>query len=411
MKLFLRILTLIVVTCSAQVGFCIETPKVLPKKIRVGFISIGQYYGLNQYYSDDGELKHLADKNSFELDSRSLVQVNSAFSDLVRVLNEFGHSSLGSQLHLGQIKVNADPQIRYYAPTLAYGLTKKLTVGAALPFISYNNKIRVVQTGSNIDYARSQVGSHVPEINAAFTQLDNELKKGINGTLAEKGYKGLDSKDETYLGDAMLFSAYMFDAQPNHDWKRSLRLYLNLPTGPKADPDDLTDLETFGRYSLRAQLLGEKNLAKQLSLIVEGSYLLVPEQNQTKRVPLNAEDVLPDQRQKFDLKEDLGDTVGGSAGLAYVYNTEWSFMSTYGYQYKFKDTFGGAPNGRGRFLEEGTNRSAQIARAQVSYSSVQAYLSKKADLPGSIDYEIAKTMAGTNVENQTIHSLTLSLFF
>ena len=337
--------------------------------------------------------------------------MNSAFSDLVSVLNEFGHSSLGSQLHLGQIQVNANPEVRYYAPTLAYGLTKKLTVGAALPFISYENNIQVVQTGSNIDYARSQIGPNVPEINAAFAQLDSELKKGINGTLSEKGYKPLNSKDETYLGDAMLFAAYMFKTNVEYDLKSSMRVYLSLPTGPKADPDDLADLETFGRYSVRAQLLGEKPLAKQISLLLEGSYLYVPEQDQTKRVPLNAQDALPDQKQKFNLKENLGDTVGASVGLAFAYDEALSFMSTYGYQYKFKDEFSGAPGGRERFLEDDTNRSAQTAKVQVSYSSVQDYLKKKAMLPGSVDYEIAKTMAGTNVENQTIHTLTLSLFF
>ncbi|MEK6555381.1 MAG: hypothetical protein AABZ31_09085, partial [Bdellovibrionota bacterium] len=137
----------------------------------------------------------------------------------------------------------------------------------------------------------------------------------------------------------------------------------------------------------------------------------VPEQDQTKRVPLNAQDALPDQKQKFNLKENLGDTVGASVGLAFAYDEALSFMSTYGYQYKFKDEFSGAPGGRERFLEDDTNRSAQTAKVQVSYSSVQDYLKKKAMLPGSVDYEIAKTMAGTNVENQTIHTLTLSLFF
>ena len=395
----------------AQV-LALDTPRTLPKNIRTGMISMGRYYGLNQYYTNDGELKNLADKNSFELDAKSLTQVNAAFADLVRVLNEFGHSSIGSQLHLGQISVVADPEVNYYAPTFAYGWTNCLTIGVAVPIISYENSIQVTQSGSNLNSARAQLGPNLlPQIESAFTQLNSELTKGLNGTLAEKGYKPLNSKNETFLGDVVLFSAYMLDEIKPYNLKSALRFYFNLPTGPKPDADDLADLESFGRYSFRAQWLGQFALMKKVDVILDGSYLLVPEQKMTKRVPISSQDVLPDSSEKYNMDEDLGDTVSSGVAVSYLHSSAVSFASGFYYQYKMKDSYSGAPNNRGRFLEEGTNKSAQILKGQVSYSTVQAYLSKKAALPGSIDYEISKTIAGTNVENQTAHTLTFSLFF
>lgn len=412
---FEKIILLLAISATFSAFFnkahAIDQPRTLPHGIRTTNVSMGRYYGLNQYYSDDGDLKNLSDKNSFELDAKSLTQVNAAFADLVRVLNEHGHSLLGSQLHLGQISVKADPEVRYYAPTFGIGLTKKLTVGVALPIINYENSVNVVQSGSNLDAVKANIPNPLPEVGAAFNQLNTELKKGLNGTLAEKGYKPLESKSETFLGDVVLFSAYMFDDIQRYDLKHSLRLYLNLPTGPEADPDDLADLESFGRYSARAQWLGQIPLNKKTSLIFDGSYLFVPAQSQTKRVPINEQDVLPDANQKFKLSEDLGDTVSSGIGLSHTYDSAWSFAGAYYYQYKLKDSFSGAPNGRERYLESGTNKSAQIVKAQVSYSTIQAYFDKTFALPGSIDYEISKTMAGTNVENQTAHTLTFSLFF
>lgn len=411
MKNWNAVLLLLLTFLIAELTFAIETPVVLPKGIRSAIVRGGKYSGLNQYYTEDGKLEFLSNKNSFELDGKSLSEVNSAFSDLVRVLNEFGHSDLGSQLHLGEMRVQADPQVRYYAPTLAYGLTRKLTVGLGVPIINYQNQIAFSEGGSNLAYVQAQVGTSITDINTAFTQLQGAVGQGVNGALASKGYKPLTSKDETFVGDLVLFSAYKFDDYLLGNVTHSVRIMANLPTGPKADPDDLADLENFGRYSFKALWLAQKPFLKKANIIASASYMFVPEQNATKRVPLNSSDILPDQNQKMGLKEDIGDSIGASAGFDYVFNQKWDIASTLGYEHKLEDSYSGAPNGRGRFLEKGTSRSAEIARVQVTYSSVQAYLNKKSPIPSLVAYEISKTVAGSNVENQTTHEITLSLFF
>lgn len=405
------LLLLLLTFLIAAPALAIETPVVLPKGIRWAIVRGGMYTGLNEYYSEDGKLELLENKNSFELDGQSISQVNSAFADLVRVLNEFGHSDLGSQLHLGEMRVTADPQVRYYAPTLAYGLTRKLTVGLGVPIVNYKNDISFTGGGSNSAAIQAQVGTSIVQINNAFTQLEGAVGQGVNGALASKGYKPLESKDETFVGDLILFSAYKFDRYVLGDITHSLRLFLNLPTGPQADPDDLADLENFGRYSLKALWLGQKPLVKKVNIITSASYMFVPTQSITKRIPLNSSDMLPDENQKMTVDENVGDSLGVSAGFDYIINQRWDVASTLGYEHKLKDTYSGDPDGRGRFLEKGTSRSAEIAKIQVTYSSVQDYLNKKALIPSLVAYEVSKTLAGSNVENQTTHEITLSLFF
>lgn len=404
----LRFTTFVLALTTSLAALAIDTTTVLPAGIRSAIVKAGSYNGLNEYYSESGNLKYLSDINSFELSIENLAAINSEVNTLRQILNEYP-GSLGDQLHLGEMKVDAQPSVRYFAPAFAYGVTKKLTLALAVPVIYFENNIQITQTGSNLANIRSQIGTPPQELSDGFDRLKNELARGLNGALRDKGYKPLESKNENFVGDLQLISMYQFEKRP--ELSQALQLTISLPTGPEPDPDDLADIETFGRYSAKAAWITQRPFLKKTDILTNLSYLIIPKQNFVKRVPLDANDNLPAANQKYNLGEDLGDVLGLGAGLYHTFNGNWQMATQYSYEYKFADTYTGAPSGRAKYLEDGSEKSAHLARVEVTYSMVSDYFRKRASIPIEFFYELTKTLAGTNVENQTRHEFTARMFF
>ncbi len=395
---------------TAVAANAIDTPDVLPKGVRGAVIKYGAYEGLDEYYSEAGSLKYLSDKNSVELSVENLESIDARISDLKRILNEYGHANLGNELHLGQLKVDSEPSISFFAPILLYGATKKWSTGIAIPVVTYVNNIKATNTGSNLSEIQSLVGPNSPdELSDAFGDLNTAITAGVNGALKDAGYKPLENKDETFLGDVQLLNFYTLSESP--EFKSGLRSYLSLPTGPKADPDDVADVENFGRYSLKMEYLAQIPAAKRLDLVGGTSYTFFPEQGAVKRVPRNEDDALPNSDQKYKLGQDLGDVVSVGAAAILKLDESIKLGSGYNYEYKFEDKYSGAPDGRNRYLEGGTEKSAHLLKLEAGYSSVSKFLKKQALAPFIVSYQMTRTLSGTNVENQTRHELTFQLFF
>lgn len=403
---------LVFITLMSMVGvrsvWAFDTPEVLPKGIRSAALKVGAMSGLNEYYTSSGELKYLHDIHSVELDSQTLVQNEPSVADLMQVLNQFGHAGLGDQLHLGRLSVNAHPEITYYVPIFLYGMTKQLTVGMAVPVVSYRNDIQLIHRGSNISSLKEEFGDSSPEISAAFDELDKDMRARFSQTLSEKGYKPLTGKNEQYLGDIQLVSAYR-----HSDWgslQHATQVYVGLPTGPKPDPNDLTDVETFHRLSIRPNWVWARSLSARTGILGQVSYQMILPGSIEKRVPLHEGDHLPDQSQTMKLKEDLGDSWATTFAVGFKNTTNLTTTIGLTYEEKAKDEYSGASSSL-YLLEKNTERKAYVAKFEVFYSSVKDYFNKTAKIPGDITYELSRVMAGENIENEIRHDFLFRIFF
>ncbi|MCB0350798.1 MAG: hypothetical protein KDD38_06420 [Bdellovibrionales bacterium] len=395
------------VFCST--AFAVDTPTVLPEGIRSFMLKRASISGLNQYYSGSGELNYLSELNSIELDVKNLVRIEPQVQEFVSILNNFGTFELGSQLHLGQISVDANPEVTYYAPMFLFGKTKKLTVGIAVPVIQYKNSINVTQRGSNLAELRNEFGGVSAELDAAFDELNRDMATEFHTTVREQGYEPVENVNDEFIGDITLVAAYQF--YKKEKWVNATQFYLGLPTGPKPNADSLTDLETFGKWSLQTQLISEYKIRSKVSLLGTASYLVTLPGEIEKRVPLDANDSLPAKNQKMNLASNTGDSLSAFFGASWQLTPNIMAASAYGIEQKFKDQYSGAPSGRNQFLENGTEREARIGKLEVIYSSVQDYLKGQALLPASIGYELSRIISGVNIENQTKHEVTLSVYF
>lgn len=387
----------------------ISTPDVLPPGIRSLSLKMGTIGGLDQYYTNSGEVRYRSDINSVELDAQALTAINPEVQSLVTVLNQFGLSQIGDQLNLGRLSIDADPEVHYFSPVFLYGLSKKWTIGVAVPIIDYKNDVGITQRGSNLEQLRAQFHGISPEISQAFDQLDMNIQIEFNNTLAAKGYSPLKSKNEQFIGDVQLISAYQIPQSANET--HAAQTVITLPTGPQPDPDDLTDIETFGRWAIQPGWVSAKKLSGGATLLGQASYKMVLPLNMVKRAPLDRNDRLPDQMQKMTTREDIGDTWSILGGYAYRNTTNLTTTVAYVFEDKAKDHYGGLPTSRARLLEQDTDRQAHIMKIEFFYSTVQDYMRKNASIPGDIAYEISTIVAGRNIENSVQHDIWMRLFF
>lgn len=408
-RLWSLLTPLLFILTASPVSFAIESTEVLPQGIRSLSVQLGTVSGLNQQYTSSGELKLLSDVNSTELNAQTLQRIEPAVNNLVSVLNSFGHHDLGSQINLGRLYVDSDPSVSFFAPIFLYGISERLTMGIAVPIVKYKNAVSVGQTGSNLSQLRAEVGGLIPEIDAAFDQLNRDMRIEFNKFIVAQGYKSLKNVDETFVGDVQIISAYQIPK--SGPWTHAAQVFLTLPTGPKADPDDLTDIESFGRWGLRGAWITDYALSRRLSALGIASYQVVAPQSSEKRVPLDGQDPLPNASQKMRLNEDIGDSWSLAAAASLRASAAFTHMFAYSYERKFSDSYSGAPNGRGSFLESHTSREAHLAKYEITYSSVAAYKAQKAMIPGTISYQLSQVVSGVNIENQTRHELWLKMFF
>lgn len=406
MRLSVALLTFIF-QCS--MAFAIDSPAVLPKGIRSLSVKFGNVSGLNQYYTEGGQLAELADDNTVSFDVTTTARYEEEVTDLVDVLNQFGPDNLGDQLFLGNLSVNADPELNYMAPIFAYGVNKRFTVALGVPVINFRNQVDVGLNNSNIAALRAEFDGASADLDEAFDRASADIKAEFRQELSDKGYKPLDDKDDTFVGDVQLISAYML--KQNADEAHSTTLYINLPTGPEPDADDLTDPEIFGRLSFKPTYAGKYILGPKGFLLGSASYQYVVPGKVEKRVPLNDDDSLPGKEQKQELEEDIGDTWSVMAGAGYKHNSNWTTTVAVQHEEKQQDRYSNSNVGNSAILEQNTRAEANIGKIELGYSTVDDYFAKKAAIPMDVYFEISTVMSGVNIENQTRHELWLMMYF
>ncbi len=387
----------------------LDSADVLPAHIDSPAVKFGVVSGLNQRYTQDGSLMTLADVNSISFDAKKLVSIEPRAQQLISVLNQFGQQQLGSALSLGTLKIDVTPQINYIAPIHAHGITNKWTVAVGVPVIHYKSTVALSQSGSNLQTLRQHAGGLSPELNSAFDELSVSLVDSVQKELVAKGYHPFANHDQTFIGDIQLVSLYQI-----FNNKRTALLsktVFNLPTGPKDDPDDLTDINTFGMTSVQeigvlTQMITPKF---RVSGIATLQYNIADHID--KRVPLNEGDSLPDSSTKENVGRKVGDSVTLGVSTNYWFLNRWSAGAGLDLMAKMSDTYSGDHGTRYDLLSTDTNATSATMRLGVSYDTVGAYLAKQAFMPGMITYTYSDIIRGVNIARQTTHELWFTMFF
>ncbi len=407
--LFISILMAQVTIGAADPAQAMDSADVLPVGINSPALRTGTVSGVDQKFTSDGQLVTLGDYHSVVFDSQALQQAEPRVQQLVNVLNQFGHQNLGDALNLGVLRIDVKPDVRYFAPLHAYGVTKRLTIAVGLPIVTYDNRISLRQEGSNLDQVQAEVGAAFPELNDAFTQMRISLVESVNSELARKGYKPLADRNETIYGDVQVAALYQFFKSPN--LAMTSKTLVGLPTGPADDPDDLADLGAFGETSLEEILLVNWRPWSRLQITTKAGYRWLIPDRAMKRVPDGRNDPLPGLERKERLQRDKGDaiTVGLSGNLKLLSRVK----AAIGVEHlqRGRDRYEGARGWDYSSLSRNTDGESTRVRTGIEYDSTDAYFGGTASVPLLASYEFSDTVAGRNVERQNIHELWLTFFF
>lgn len=405
----MKLLTLAIVVAiglGANCARALPSTSMLPAGINSPSVRIGNIQGIGERYIEDGTLMKLGDYKSVVFDAETLAKFNQDAKKLITALNRFGAQGLGDQFNLGVLKVDTAPAVKYFAPVYARGITNDWTLGFGLPVVTYTNKISISSHFSNTEAYRRQFSGLDPELDAA---LNTDLSAATNQALADKGYTPLGNKDEQFLGDVQLVSMFRLF----NDLNQTLvyQAQVGVPTGPKYNPDDLAELNVFGRTTLNSSLIYSRKLGTRFTAVPYLSYLYNVQDEVTARVPTSENDTLPDASTKETVKRKIGSTTTFGGSLVYDFNDSWSLGAGYELSQKEKDTYRGAKDSRYDLLSAKTLLNAQRAKMELTYSSIKSYFKKTAVIPAMIAFEISDVVAGTNVERQLVQELNLMLFF
>lgn len=371
--------------------------------MRFGVIS-----GLDESYTSNGELMSVSDLRSVEFNARTLTQIDSQVTQLISVLNQFGHQNFGNDLHLGYLRIETEPEVQYLAPIFARGMTDQWTLGFGIPIVRYSNRISLRHFGSNVEQLQQAYSGAHPQIDQAFQQLNVDVGQSLQSELRRKGYKPIEDRDENLMGDLQLVSLYRLPTRMSV--KPLAKTIFNLPTGAKNDPDDLIDLGTFGQPAIEQQFISSYAPLSWANITGKLGYRWNLPDTIEKRVPVNDADLLPDQTRKENLKRDTGDvkTVGIITNLFW---NKWNLGTGYEYNQKNEDSFEGDRGWNYNLLSEDTASEWLKFRIGLSYSTVKSYLAQQSIAPFILDYEFSDIVQGRNTERQQLHEFSMTLFF
>lgn len=386
-----------------------DSTEILPARIYSPAVRYGMISGVDSKFTANGGVENLIDIYTVRFDSAQLAKLDPRVTQLVNALDAFSKQNIGTQVDLGTLRIETEPNVRYIAPVLAYGLTDKITFAVGLPIVYYKNKLRLVQSASNVKDICNQISNKVGDVKTACEQLDFAVTDAAREKIAAQGFKPLQDRNETLFGDAQLVGLFKFYDQEGSSFL--MRSTLGLPTGKKNDPDDLADIGYFGLTSYEPQLVYNWLPTRKLRLSAKAAYKMVFADKLDVRVPTSADDILPGLETKEKVRRNVGDTI--TVGTAATFNIYDAFSIAGGYEYARKggDKYAGDRGTRYDFLSKDTNSVAHRLRAGIGYDTIGLYMRTKKFPPLKFDFEVSNTVAGVNTDRQLVNEFTFTMFF
>lgn len=397
-------------------AFSIEDTQVLPKGVRSVMWKQGVVGSITNRFGNDNTLYSLDGRLSKNFDANEILKLHPRAPELIDALNNTLPSKyqLGNQIQLGELRFDGDASVHYSAPVMAYGITEKWTLGLAVPFVKLEADIQVKSGGNNntkeIYNAIARDGQLSEELDREFKRLMNlDLKQAFHDQLHAKSYQPLEANDKWQLGDVQLVSKYRY--YETERWGFLNKILFNAPTGPEDDPNHLLDLPMLHRTFIEVSQVQDYKWSRSVYLGTAFTYKWNLPDSIEKRVPRYQGDYLPDTDRLENVDRDIGDAYRWEANIRKRWSHTLSSSVAYIGEYKNEDYYTGSKGYNYSLLSENTDAVYHKLEANISYSSVDNFLDKKALFPFLVSYKYSDIFSGRNIERQEAHELTFMVFF
>jgi len=398
----------------------VHSPKMtLPKS--VGMFSIDQrsYVSQASGYSETGQLIPHSKKFNRTLTASDLKADNPQVAQLVDELNKYQSSdataeSLGDSLVFGEIKADVEASLSVRVLKLAYGLSKRLTLFAGVPYQDTTIRTSIYLEGTNNAHAiRDQLGE------LAYEELQEGLERAASTTSADVknsiyslGYEPVDEWQHAGVGDVRLGAMYgdimRVNRRTSYEWM--LRPILVVPSGYVERPELLTDVSHGKGYYSLGLGTGHGIYYRNVSLVADMTVYKNLAATREMRVPENEEKLIDAERQT-GVTVDPGMTYETILKSGVSWSTYWQAGLAFGYTKHGKDTYSGGIEGNYDALSAGTDSEELYNEYSLSFSTIKAFKRKKFVYPFVVSIMQHKPITAKNTYRNDFWQLSLTGFF
>ncbi len=294
-------------------------------------------------------------------------------------------------------------------PVLAVGVSKKFTLGVAVPYINADVKVDTgfVASGLLKEYSTTLESTKANKYDEARLKSNEAVIRKVESN----GYEPLKSERIKGLGDMKIVGKYLLSS--SEKISLSMTNILTLPTGEEKDINKLIDVP-LGDGQIDAQLgfgLGYK-LNRTFNAYLGTSYNYQFQDKVAERIPEKSDSKLtPDIDPNVERK--LGNQFMAQFSLGMNLSDEFSLATGYSFQHKQADKFSGSKFSKIRYdwLADESEQTLSSLILAAKFSTVNLYKSGSFMVPMQLGLSYGMALAGKNTSKDNTTTFDLSLFF
>lgn len=401
-----------------------ETASILPKKVS-RFRVVGVQTGaVTERLNSNGRIEPITSSLNRSLTAADLAKQNPKLQQLVdgvKKVDKVFDRNYADSLVTSNLYSNFDLQATQVMPCYEYGISDKWNLGIRIPIVrrvahasfsasTVNNANAVKNNYRGVDKT-GQLDAGLAQL-AAMNLDTNYYTQSI---FTSKGYDAPHNFESTDLGDIEVGGKYLIRKSTYH--VSSIQTGLRLPTGKRKSRTNIFDSGTGnGTWATGAYLFND--FYPKANWIVgtafKGIYNL-PDKYVTA-VPRDENDSLPS-----NLPQDgQVQQVSRVSGMEYnaelsstlrLFNSSVAPWIAYQWFQHGVDKYSGTGNLYYAGLEKGTDFTRHAFEIGAGYSTVSAYVAKKAKIPYSIEALYNRTFAGRNASYVSYGRVDLISYF
>ncbi|MGE0616665.1 MAG: hypothetical protein AB7P04_13605 [Bacteriovoracia bacterium] len=422
-----------------------ENAQTIPRgRFRLG-LTYGMSNGITDTFNSAGNRERVVGKYNVDLSSVNLSTYVPQVKELIDALNATNLSynpshrqdpshgivsydaslpRLGDALELGFLGVGGHASQQVYNFSLAHGVTDQLTVGILIPFIKTDVQIDAGVSGTNTasDIYQFFQSSGFSGLGPQGQNLANTLQSLTvpNQTLASMlrsfGYSDVENFNASGIGDVVLGTRYNYfngdvtNVLPGH-FINSFQLGIKAPTGRVYSPRQVTAID-FGQGAWDATVAHLMNYTPSRFLTLETSfnYTYRFRGMKLKMIKQSADDLLPSIEE--NVNEKMGDKFWAQLGGKLTFTDYLFLRSTYEWYWKGKNHYiGSQPGIDYSLIAADTDTYLETLSAELTLSSINAFLNYKFPLPGELVFTYYHPVRGRNTIIAPFATAELVLFF
>lgn len=399
-----------------------ETASILPKKIsRFRVVGI-QTETINQQLNSNGRIEPITSGLNRSLTANDLAKQDPRMKQLVegvKQVDKVFDRAYADSLVTSNLYSNFDLQATQVMPCYEYGVSDNLNLGIRIPIVHRKARANFrASTVNNANAVKNNYRNVSPELEAGLAQLASQnfdTAFYTQSIFTSKGYDAPHDFETTDLGDIEVGGKYLLRKTAYH--VSSVQTGLRLPTGKRKSRTNIFDSGTgngtwaTGVYAFNDFYPKSKWI---IGTAVKGIYNLPDKYSAA--VPRDANDALPSNKPEDGQVQDVNRTSGMeyNAELSSTVHLFHDYLSPWvAYQW-FQhgiDKYSGPGNLYYSGLENGTDFTRHAYEIGASYSTVSAFVAKKAKIPYSLEGLYNRTFAGHNATYVSYFRVDLISYF